>query len=108
MDDLSARSEQIGIKINTEKTQGLVIRLSNGCITSAAMTAADGTTITSQETLKLFGYHFDTGAGVAVHVEKLRLKFRRKIWMIYHLRLAGVQDDNLFKLYCCYVRAVLE
>ena len=108
LDDLSGKSEDIGMKINTKKTQLLVISPPNGCITSAIATVADGTVITSPNSLKLVGFHFGTAPGVQRHVEELQGKFRKKIWMIYHLREAGLKGDNLFKLYCCYVRAVLE
>ena len=108
LDDLAEKSGEIGMKINTKKTQLPVISPSNGCITLAITTVVDGTVITSQASLKLVGFHFGTTPGVQRQVEELQGKFRRKIWMIYHLREAGIKGDNLFKMYCCYVRAVLE
>lgn len=93
------------MKINTKKTQLIVISPQNGCITSAVTTVADGTRVESQPSLKLVGFYFGTAAGVDAHVEELQGKFRRKIWIVYHPREAGLSGDNFFKIYCCYVRA---
>ena len=108
LDCLSRRSEEIGMKINTDKTQLLVVSPNNGCLTSAVMIAWNGTQIVSEETLKLVGFHFGSSPGAGKHVAQLRNKFRVKIWMIYHLREAGMRGMDLFRLYCCYVRAVVE
>ena len=78
------------MKINTKKTKLIVISPQNGYITSAVKAVADGTRVESQPILKLVGVHFGTAAGVDAHVEELQVKFRRKIWMIYHLREARV------------------
>ena len=96
------------MKINTGKTQRLVVSPQNGCLTSAALVAENGTQITSEDTMKLVGFHFGSSPGAGEHVTQLKNKFRVKIWMIYHLREAGMRGMDLFRLYCCYVRAVLE
>ena len=104
---LSKRSEVIGMKINTKKTQLLVIIPPNGCNTTAVITVGESS-IEACPTMKLLGFHFGESPGMEAHVVQLSHKFRRKIWMIFHLREAGLKGPRLFQMYCCYVRAVLE
>ena len=35
-------------------------------------------------------------------------KFRMKIWLLFHLREAGIKDDRPFRLFCVYIRSVME
>ena len=95
---LSKRSDDIGMKINTKKTQLLGISPPNGCNTTAVMKVGESL-IESCPMMKLLGFHFGESPGIEVHVVQLRHKFRRKIWIIYHLREAGLncrpKEDEL-------------
>ena len=106
--DLVNRSKERNMKINNKKTQLLVISPPNGCHTTASVKAPDGDVIQPVESLKIVGFTFGSDPGVGAHVTELRRKFRRRIWMIYHLRNAGLRGCNLYRMYCCYVRSVLE
>ena len=64
--------------------------------------------IESISEFKLVGFHFWSELNASGHVRALKAKFRRRVWMLYHLRRAGFRDMVLFRLYCCYVRSVLE
>ena len=107
LEDLLHRSSEIGMKINTAKTQLLVISPPNGCITSAVITA-NGVHIELGTKMKLVGFNFGTGPGAGEYVLALRDKFRCKVWMLYHLREAGLNGAYLFRMYCCYMRSILE
>ena len=106
--DLERRAEEIGMKINKKKTQLLIISPRNGCATGASMPMGDNEVVQSQDEMKLVGFTFGDTPGVSKHVEQIRDKFRRKVWMLYHLRKAGFRDYQLYRLYCCYVRTVVE
>lgn len=81
----------------------------NGCLTTGAITAGpECEVIQPVETLRLVGFTFGSDPGVGAHVTALRLKFRKKIWMLHHLRKAGIRGRLLYRLYCCYIRSVLE
>ena len=95
------------MKINAKKTQLLVIAPTNGCETSAVINV-DGHCVESVETLKLVGFTFGNKAGAAAHVEAITDKVRNKMWMLYKLREAGFREQHLFKLYCVYLRTVVE
>lgn len=35
-------------------------------------------------------------------------RFRTRVWLLHHLREAGIKEDKLFSLFCVYIRAILE
>ena len=93
--------------INRKKTQLLVISPNNGYSTSGAM-VVDGVEIKSVDQMKLVGFTFGSKPNADAHMEALGLRFRSKVWMLYNLRKAGFKKKQLFKLYCCYLRSILE
>ena len=104
---LNGRAEDIGMKINAKKTQLLVISPPNGYVHSASIGAGD-TTVQSVESLKLVGFTFGNKPTAGAHVMAVEDKIRRKVWMLYKLRAAGIRGVLLYKLYCCYLRAIIE
>ena len=107
-ENLSGKAEDIGMKINTKKTQLLVISPMNGCDTSAEFTTSTGERVESIPTLKLVGFTFGAKPGAGAHVEAIAEQYQKKKWMLYHLRDAGFKGKQLFCLYCCYVRSGIE
>ena len=106
--ELSRRAEEINMKINARKTQLLVICPRNGNVTSASIEAPDGQQISSVDSIKLVGFTFGQTPNAAAHVESIKERFRRRIWMVYHLCRAGFRRRILYRLYCCYLRTVVE
>ena len=104
---LNDRAESINMKINAKKTQLLVISPPNGYVHSASF-EADGEMIQSVQKMKLVGFTFGCRPDVGEHVRAVEDKVRRKVWMLYKLRAAGIKGDLLYKLYCCYLRAIVE
>lgn len=96
------------MRINKKKTQLLVISPRNGYTTSAAFDAGGEEVIRSIDEMKVVGFYFRADPGVGRHVLEIHVKFWRRVWMLYHLRKAGLKGMKLFKLYCCYVRSVVE
>ena len=74
----------------------------------ASITTRDGGTVLSIDKLKLVGFTFGNRPGAAAHVEYIGDRFRRRIWMVYHLRRAGFRKKTLYKLYCVYLRSIIE
>ena len=58
--------------------------------------------------LRLVGFTFGSAPNANAHVSSLVERYRRKKWMLYHLRDAGFKGDNLFILYAWYVRSIIE
>ena len=107
-DELSSRAADIGMAINGKKTQLLVISPPNGCTTSATAATRNGDTISSVDTMKLVGFTFGSSPCAGAHVAAIGDKYGMKKWMLYHLRDSGFRGEDLYKLYCCYVRSVIE
>ena len=107
-DELDRRATDRGMRINAKKTQLLAISPGNGCDTVASMVARGGQAIESVQRLKLVGFTFGPDPGVGAHVETIEDAYRRKKWMLFNLREASFKGASLFKLYCCYVRLIIE
>ena len=104
---LEGRAREINMKVNAKKTQLLVIAPPNGYDTSASVDTGE-IPIQSVNTLKLVGFTFGSTPGVGEHVVSVESKMKRKIWMLYKLREAGFKGMQLYKLYCCYLRSIIE
>ena len=108
MRELKQRAEAINMKINVKKTQLLVISPPNGYQTSAVMRQDDGGNIALVETMKLVGFTFGSRPGAAAHLEVVRDRIKRRMWMLYNLRDAGFKGRVLYRLYCCYLRSIID
>lgn len=106
--NLERNAKDIGMKINKKKTQLLVVSPPNGCLMRAELAIGGGETIKSQETLKLVGFTFGRRPGVRDHVDSIGDRFWQKVWMLHHLRRAGFRGQHLYRLYCCYLRTIVE
>ena len=102
-----ALAEAIGMRVNCKKTQLAVINCDNGCIPDSSI-CVNNTTITSSTDLKLLGFNLGTEANMGAHVSSLLARFRGKFWSLIHLRRAGVRGVQLFRIFCVFIRPVLE
>ena len=106
---LAGRAEEIGMRVNVGKTQLLCISPANGCVTSAAIKpGAVAAWIESGQRMKLVGFTFGPTPSAGYHVDAIREDYRAKVWMLFHLHESGIRGDNLYKLYCCYIRSRIE
>ena len=105
--DLVERAGEIGKVINSQKTQLLVLSPANGCNTVASVPTPEEP-VHSVDKFKLVGFMFGSSPDATAHVEMLVDRFRVKVWLLYHLREAGIKDVKLFQLYCVYIRSILE
>ena len=106
-EELERGANEIGMAINKRKTQLLVISPPNRCNTVAKMKMGDHE-ISSQKELKLVGFTFCDRPDASGHVAQIKEKFRVRVWMLYHLRRSGFRRRQLYRLYCCYLRTVIE
>ena len=100
-------SEDIGMRVNCKKTQLLCISADNGCSSSSNLEVR-GERIDSVDKIKLLGFMVGSRPGVHDHMQLIREKFRVKLWSMLHLKHAGIVGDNLFGMYCCFVRPIFE
>ena len=107
-DKLSKKAEDIGMRINAKKTQLLVISPANGCLTTATIAPKEGDKIESVDRLKLVGFTFGAAPTAEAQVAAIEEQYKKKKWMLYHLREAGFKGRQLYRLYCCFVRTCIE
>ena len=105
--NLIENAEDIGMRINCLKTQLLVLSPNNGCHTTASLKSPEGP-VESVPTLKLVGFVFGSSPAVGAHVNHIIERFRIRVWLLYHMREAGIREDRLFMLYCIYIRSIIE
>ena len=58
--------------------------------------------------MKLVGFTFGSDPGAGAHVESIEEQYKRRKWMLYHLMEAGIRGRQLYRLYCCYIRSLIE
>ena len=101
-------AKKIGMKINVAKTNMLCITVAkNAIINSFINLPACGPIVGDQE-LKMLGFHFGHRPTAEVHIEKTRVKFLRKLWILRHLKNANTSKEDLCKIYSVYLWPVLE
>ena len=84
--------------VNSEKTKMLAITANNHEKISTYINLPDGQTVKSQETLKILGFVFGRRPNVSDHIEHLSELFRKRVWILRHLKNAGLNSKDLTKL----------
>ena len=101
------QTEAIGMWVNCKKTNLLCIGTNNGCDTSARILIG-GQWIESSNSFKLVGFNFGRTPDVSTHIASIKEAYRKMVWMLYHLRLAGMKGRKLCQIYCAFVRSVIK
>ena len=97
-----------GMKVNAAKTAMICISDALASKSEAYIDDGEGNIIKSEDHLKLLGFHFGPRPNVAVHIESLRKRFRRRTWIMMHLRHAGFNEEELAKVYRVIIRPVAD
>ena len=64
--------------------------------------------ITDQDTLKILGFMFGTKLNVSAQVDTMCRKFRRRVWVLRHLKKDGIPWSDLVRLYVSPVLPTLD
>ena len=92
MNTVTVRAERIGMKVNQAKTQLLCISASNSSDISSYIKHGNQKIVSGQE-LKILGFKFSTQPTVKLHVSYMLEKARKKLWILRHVKKAGVGED---------------
>ena len=104
---LVENAEEIGMKVNHKKTQMLCISAAKKkCI--AHINTAAGDVIESTESLKLLGYAFNSQPTPRAHVDGVVRRMRKRMWMLRHLKVSGLTEEDILKAYTVYIRPLAE
>ena len=104
---VSENAGQVGLRVNSQKTQLLCVSSAKGCNASSYINV-DGNMIESQESLKVLGFHLSSAPGMGEQVFQLQKKFRARAWVIRNLKRAGLESEELVAMYKCLVRPILD
>ena len=105
---IKMRAEEMGMKVNSDKTQLLCISGNTGYLSNSYIRTDDEKQITSTNELKILGFWFGHQPNVDVHVNKLQAKFRTRLWSLRHLKKSGMGPTDLLFIYTTMLRPVLD
>ena len=102
------KATSIGMKVNTSKTNLLVVSDAISYEPAAFIESSDGERIISGDNAKVLGFWFSRKPMMHLQVEHLRKKMRKRYWVLIHLKKFGFNEDELAKVYRTIVRPVLD
>ena len=97
----------IGMSVNAKKTQMLCI-LPTLHSTVNSYIKINNELIHDQTELKILGFIFGREPTVGAQIQSISLKFRRRVWVLRHLKKASISQADLIKLYKSLVLPVLD
>ena len=100
-------ASKIGMKVNCKKTQLLCVSPLN-CAEVTSYFISEGETITSGSNMKMLGFVVDNKGSATAHVKHIVKKTAKRIWILTHLKRAGINQDQLRKIYTAIIRPVIE
>ena len=101
------RATDIKMRVNQKKTQLLCVSASNTSEISSYIRCGDGK-IESTNELKMLGFIFGSTPSVRPHVNYMVKKANKKLWILRHLRRAGLEEEDLLRAYNTLVRPTVE
>ena len=94
------------MKVNAAKTQMVCISSSHDDVKSYMN--IDGKRMLSAPTLKILGFTFSNRPTAHAHINLTLTKLRRRLWMLTHLRHAGMHTNSLLNMYFSLIRSVAD
>ena len=96
------------MKVNTAKTNLLVVSDAQTFTPLAEIEDSEGNTIRSTGTMKVLGFHMSDRPTVAAQVEALRKRLRQRYWILFHLKNYGFSQQELCKVYRNVIRPIAD
>ena len=106
-DNISANANKIGMQINEEKTQLLCVSDPRQSEIIAHIDTEDKR-IQSVSKMKILGFVFGKDPNVTEHVNYIVQKFNKSLWMLIHLKRAGIREEVLLEVFKVTLRPILE
>ena len=105
--DVEKNAQDVGMSVNAKKTQMLCISAQLHSRINSYI-KINNEIVTDQQTLKILGFMFGTKPDVSAHVEVMCKKFRRRVWVLRHLKKANIPVPDLIRLYLSLVLPTLD
>ena len=95
------------MKVNHGKTQLLCVSASKSANVTSYVKSGS-TKVESCDKLKMLGFMFGKDPSVQTHVNFMLEKARKKLWLLRHLKRAGLEVDDMLKLFNTIIRPTVE
>jgi hypothetical protein len=106
LETVKINGQKIGLNINQKKTQLLCISEDKEYEMKSYIEGEERKE--STDSMKILGFTFGHRPTVSAHVKALKDKYRKRAWVVRHLKRAGVPQEDLKLIYFSLVRSVLE
>ena len=100
-------SEKVGMSINEKKTQLLCMNQAVNYEVSAFV-RIDGEEVKSGESLKILGFKLGRRGDMGEQVKAMKRRFAASVWIVRHLKGAGIDNQKITAVYCSMIRAQIE
>ena len=64
--------------------------------------------IESGQTLKVLGFTLDNKCSINAHIDSLKIKFAKPVWILSHLKRARIEERKLIRVYCSFKRLIFD
>ena len=107
---IEKEATSIGMAVNAKKNQMLCVspalHASNSTYINIGNELSDR--IHNCDTLKILGFLFSPKPDISAQYSAMQLKFRRRVWVLRHLKKANISSSDLLKLYQSLILPVLD
>ena len=102
-------AEGKGMKVNTAKTNMLLVSDKMLYTPEAFIEDGNGTRITSgSESIKILGFHIGSDGSCWHHVKAITKNIRQRYWVLWNLRAFGFDQDELVRVYTSTIRPLAD
>jgi len=105
---LGRETSSLGMSLNATKTVLMPFSDSRVFDEKFVLKDVNGDHIEEKATVKILGFTFGKRPTVQYHVEEIRKKCYKRIWMLRHLKRNGVTKPHLVKIYISMLRSVID
>ena len=106
--NVSKNAAEVGMTVNALKTQLVCISPASHHHVTSFINVDNGNKISSQTQLKQLGFWFSDKPNVDVHIEHIISKFRKRIWIVRHMKKAKIPSEDLRGIYQCFLLPIMD
>ena len=96
------------MRVNSSQTHELVIDFRNQKIQEVPNIIMNDSGIQLIDNAKVLGVTISSDLTWNVHVENITVKASKRIYMLYQLKRAGIDQNDLLRIYLCMISPVVE
>ena len=100
-------AKKIGMQINANKTKLLCISVSRQADINTYIKFEEQV-LYGEDNLVMLGFCFGRHPNADAHIRFLTRRFYSRMWVLRHTKAAGIAENKLVSIYCCYMRPLIE